>query len=74
MQDASPLLLFLDFDGVLHARSAQSPFQTSCMNALASRLTEYPIEIVIASTWRESQLMTHQDSTLILPQSIGLIL
>lgn len=50
----SPLLLFLDFDGVLHSRTGQTPFQRSSMEALACSLSAYPVEIVIASTWRES--------------------
>lgn len=47
------MLLFLDFDGVLHPRAGGEPFNDECMTALARAIELYPVEIVIASTWRE---------------------
>lgn len=48
------VLVFLDFDGVLHPRVGAEPFQTACMQPLAKALEPYDIEIIVASTWRES--------------------
>jgi len=53
------MLLFLDFDGVLHPVSGSKPFQPACMEVLSSALTEYPeIRVVITSSWREEKTLT----------------
>ena len=47
------MLLFLDFDGVVHPRSG-SPFDVSCIGHIERALTAYPeTRIVITSSWRE---------------------
>lgn len=47
------MLIFLDFDGVLHPRAGTDPFQVSCLTALARALEPFEARIVITSTWRE---------------------
>jgi hypothetical protein len=52
------MLLFLDFDGVLHPTDGEK-FNQKCLNILESVLVEYPeIMIVISSSWREFMDLT----------------
>lgn len=48
------MILFLDFDGVLHPRIGSSGFVTSCVHALRLALEPFAIEIVVSSTWRST--------------------
>jgi hypothetical protein len=47
-------LLFLDFDGVTHHRSGSPAFLPECMNAFNQAVDEFDIEIVVSSSWRET--------------------
>lgn len=47
------MLIFLDFDGVLHPRVGTPPFQPACMQPLAEALAPFEVDIVVASSWRE---------------------
>jgi hypothetical protein len=50
----SDILVFLDFDGVLHPKVDRSPKQ-QCLNALEQVFTECSrLKIIICSTWREA--------------------
>lgn len=47
------MLLFLDFDGVVHPRSGNL-FDLTCLSYVELALTNYPtLEVVITSSWRE---------------------
>lgn len=48
------IILFLDFDGVLHPYFAEAHERFGCMEAFeaAVRASSRPVEIVISSTWR----------------------
>jgi hypothetical protein len=50
----SKVLMFLDIDGVLHPISAGVQFVDSCVKSLAEAISEFNVEIVVSSTWRES--------------------
>lgn len=55
-QKMNNILLFLDFDGVLHPSSGHAHFKEDCMSALSSIITKHPeIRIVITSSWREEK-------------------
>jgi len=47
-------LLFLDFDGVTHPLVSPQMFLPECMDALATAIMPYELEIVVTSTWRET--------------------
>jgi hypothetical protein len=48
------MILFLDFDGVLHPAPSPECFDRGCMSHLEAVLQEYPqLDIVITSSWRE---------------------
>lgn len=50
------MILFLDFDGVLHPITGSPPFKPDCMAVLSNILDAYPeIRIVITSSWREEK-------------------
>lgn len=50
------ILLFLDFDGVLHPITGSPPFKPDCMAVLSSILETFSdIRIVITSSWREEK-------------------
>jgi hypothetical protein len=54
LQDASPPLLFLDFDGVLHPLRSGEAGRFVCMPAFETWVRTHPvIEIVISSTRRQ---------------------
>lgn len=46
------MFLFLDFDGVTHAKTGTPAFLPECMQPLATALEPYKIEIVVSSSWR----------------------
>lgn len=59
------MILFLDFDGVLHPVSGSPPFHPDCMAVLSSSLSEYPdIRIVVTSSWREEKPLSELKSLL----------
>ncbi|WP_110253399.1 HAD domain-containing protein [Undibacterium pigrum] len=51
------MILFLDFDGVLHPEPCHNEVQLfSCLPRLEAILRDYPaVQIVISSTWREGR-------------------
>jgi len=58
------LLLFLDFDGVTHPVVGTPLFRAECMAALQLALKEVDVEIVVTSTWRETQSLAELKETL----------
>jgi len=48
------MIVFLDFDGVLHPRIGSPAFLPRCMEALAMALRDFEIEIVVSSSWRQT--------------------
>lgn len=57
-------LLFLDFDGVTHPLVGSPMFMPECMNALATAIGPYELEIVVASSWRETYSREELESKL----------
>jgi len=55
------MILFLDFDGVVHPRPAPGSGETDlfrCLHLLEGVLRQLPyVEVVISSAWRESQTL-----------------
>ena len=50
------IILFLDFDGVLHPMSGHQHFKNECIAILSELLDEYPyIQVAITSSWREDK-------------------
>lgn len=64
--DRTRRLLFLDFDGVLHA-SADRPFERAAK--LAEALGDVPCSIVIASSWRVGRSLSELSA--LLPHALG---
>ncbi|MFZ3001111.1 MAG: HAD domain-containing protein [Undibacterium umbellatum] len=58
------MILFLDFDGVLHSEPCYDKAQLfSCLPRLEAVLREFPeVQIVISSTWRESRTISELKS------------
>lgn len=58
------MILFLDFDGVLHTDPCYDETQLfSCLPPLEAMLRDFPeVEIVISSTWRESRSLSELKS------------
>ncbi len=54
------MILFLDFDGVLHPEPCYDKTQLfSCLPRLEAILRDFPtVQIVISSTWRENRSLT----------------
>ncbi|MEW8086494.1 MAG: HAD domain-containing protein [Candidatus Thiodiazotropha endolucinida] len=48
------MIIFLDFDGVTHPRSGAPAFLPKCMRALREALDNFDAEIVVSSSWRET--------------------
>ncbi|WP_273439334.1 HAD domain-containing protein [Sedimenticola selenatireducens] len=48
------MIVFLDFDGVLHPRIGSPAFLPRCMEALAMALRDFEIEIVVSSSWLQT--------------------
>ena len=59
-----PMILFLDFDGVLHPAVCTSDAELLCCRPLLEAvLQECPqVEIVISSTWREARTLVQLQS------------
>jgi len=52
------MILFLDFDGVLHPISGSNPFQPACVFELETVIHHFPsLEIVVTLSWREEKSM-----------------
>lgn len=50
------MILFLDFDGVLHPITGSTPFQIASVNALEVVISQFPdLNIVVSSSWREER-------------------
>ncbi len=63
-----PIIVFLDFDGVLHPRVGGGGFSDSCISALAEAIESFEIAIVISSSWR---LTCHMEELKTLLQALG---
>lgn len=52
------MILFLDFDGVLHPITGSHPFQPACVAELEVVIEHFPsLDIVVTSSWREEKSM-----------------
>lgn len=58
------MILFLDFDGVLHPDPCYDPEQYFvCLPRLESVLSDFPnVEVVVSSTWRETRTLAELKS------------
>lgn len=52
------MILFLDFDGVLHPITGSAPFQSDCVCELEAVIEYFSsLDVVITSSWREEKTM-----------------
>ena len=54
MNKENKFLIFLDFDGVTHPITGTPMFIPECMSALSTALKSFDLELVVSSSWRET--------------------
>lgn len=54
MNKENVFLIFIDIDGVTHPISGTPIFIPECMSALSTALKSFDLELVVSSSWRET--------------------
>ena len=60
------MILFLDFDGVTHPWPAGSNglFTKGCLDSISKAISDFDVDIVITSTWREKKTLPEMKENL----------